>query len=54
MKMDEEAYVASFKTELMDAVYQWCKGAKFSEICKVRAICYSLRGGSERSIQYYR
>ena len=35
MKMDEEAYVASFKTELMDAVYQWCKGAKFSEICKV-------------------
>ena len=38
MKMDEEAYVASFKTELMDAVYQWCKGAKFSEICKVCVI----------------
>lgn len=36
LKIDETEYVASFKTELMDAVYQWCKGAKFSEICKVR------------------
>lgn len=33
----EEEYVASFKTELMDAVFQWCKGAKFSDICKVRS-----------------
>ena len=30
-----EEYVASFKPELMDAVYSWCNGAKFSEICKV-------------------
>lgn len=29
-----EEYVASFKPELMDAVYSWCNGAKFSEICK--------------------
>lgn len=31
----EEEYVASFKPELMDAVFAWCNGAKFSEICKV-------------------
>lgn len=32
----EEEYVQSFKVELMDAVVQWCRGASFSEICKVR------------------
>ncbi|KAL8278381.1 hypothetical protein RQP46_009273 [Phenoliferia psychrophenolica] len=31
----EEDYVASFKPELMDAVFSWCNGAKFSEICKM-------------------
>lgn len=31
----EDEYVQSFKVEMMDAVLQWCKGAKFSEICKV-------------------
>ncbi|EPQ31762.1 uncharacterized protein PFL1_01094 [Pseudozyma flocculosa PF-1] len=31
----EEDYVSSFKVELMDAVLQWCRGAKFSEICKL-------------------
>ncbi|GAA6016081.1 hypothetical protein JCM11491_000662 [Sporobolomyces phaffii] len=31
----EDEYVASFKPELMDAVYSWCNGAKFSEICKM-------------------
>lgn len=30
--------MASFKPELMDAVYSWCNGAKFSEICKVGRI----------------
>lgn len=33
--IDEAEYVNSFKTEMMDAVYNWCKGASFSEICKV-------------------
>lgn len=33
-----EEYVASFKPELMDAVFSWCNGAKFSEICKVSPI----------------
>jgi len=36
LEKSEQEYVDSFKTGLMDVVYQWCKGAKFSEICKVR------------------
>lgn len=39
LELSEQEYVESFKTGLMDAVYQWCKGAKFSEICKVRWRC---------------
>lgn len=31
----EDEYVQSFKVELMDAVVQWCRGASFSDICKV-------------------
>jgi len=31
----EEEYVQSFKVELMDAVVQWCRGASFTEICKL-------------------
>lgn len=27
----------------MDAVYSWCNGAKFSDICKVRLLPFSLR-----------
>lgn len=36
LEINEEDYVASFKIGLMDAVHSWCRGAKFSEICKVR------------------
>lgn len=35
MSIVEDEYVMSFKVELMDAVLQWCRGASFSEICKV-------------------
>ncbi|TEB25051.1 antiviral helicase [Coprinellus micaceus] len=35
LTIDEEEYVSSFKVELMDAVIQWCRGASFSEICKI-------------------
>lgn len=35
LEVMEEEYVAQFKIELMDAVIQWCRGAKFSDICKV-------------------
>jgi ATP-dependent RNA helicase DOB1 len=30
-----DEYVQSFKMELMDAVFKWCGGATFSDICKV-------------------
>jgi len=35
LAIDEEEYISSFKVELMDAVVQWCKGASFTDICKV-------------------
>ncbi|KDR70276.1 hypothetical protein GALMADRAFT_76347 [Galerina marginata CBS 339.88] len=35
LTIDEDEYVSSFKVELMDAVVQWCRGASFSEICKL-------------------
>lgn len=35
LPMEEDEYVSSFKVELMDAVVQWCRGASFTEICKV-------------------
>ncbi|KAF7313786.1 hypothetical protein HMN09_00535800 [Mycena chlorophos] len=35
IEIDETDYVASFKVELMDAVVQWCRGASFSDICKL-------------------
>lgn len=35
IEIKEEEYIDSFKTELMDVVFHWCKGSTFSEICKV-------------------
>ncbi|KAI9024145.1 antiviral helicase [Hyaloraphidium curvatum] len=35
MPLDEEEYVQSFKTDMMDVVYNWCQGAKFSQIVKM-------------------
>jgi ATP-dependent RNA helicase DOB1 len=40
LAVDEEEYVQSFKVELMDAVLQWCRGAKFADICKV---CFNMQ-----------
>lgn len=37
----EDEYVQTFKVELMDAVVQWCRGASFSDICKVQRLCCS-------------
>jgi len=36
----EDEYVQTFKVELMDAVVQWCRGASFSDICKVCRIWF--------------
>lgn len=33
--IEVEDYVAKFAPHMMDIVYAWCKGAKFSEICKM-------------------
>jgi ATP-dependent RNA helicase DOB1 len=38
LAVNEDDYVSSFKVELMDAVVQWCRGASFSEIFKVRKL----------------
>ncbi|KAI8617210.1 rRNA-processing arch domain-containing protein [Chytriomyces sp. MP71] len=35
LTLDEEEYVQSFRPELMEVVFQWCNGAKFSAICKL-------------------
>ena len=37
LPINEDDYVKSFKVELMDAVVQWCRGASFADICKVRS-----------------
>lgn len=51
LNLDEETYVQSFRSELMDVVYAWAKvrykqalillffqGAKFSQICKMTSV----------------
>ncbi|KAJ1947958.1 ATP-dependent RNA helicase mtr4 [Linderina pennispora] len=35
LHVNEEEYVESFRPELMDVVSSWCRGAKFSQICKM-------------------
>ena len=35
IELDEEEYIGKFKPFMMDVVFEWCKGAKFSQICKM-------------------
>ncbi|KAF2849035.1 ATP-dependent RNA helicase-like protein DOB1 [Plenodomus tracheiphilus IPT5] len=35
LQIDEEAYLKTFKYELMEVVYAWSKGASFAQICKM-------------------
>lgn len=35
LPVDEDQYVGQFRHELMDVVFAWCQGAKFSQICKM-------------------
>lgn len=35
LQYDEEAYVKSFKGEMMEVVYQWTLGAKFAQVLKM-------------------
>ena len=50
LPLDEEEYIKSFKVELMDAVVQWCRGASFSDICKVRPSGRALAGRAHTSV----
>ena len=38
MPLDVEEYVASFRPDIMEAVYAWCKGSKFIEVLKLAHI----------------
>lgn len=35
LEIDEEAYISSFKPNLMDVIYAWSKGATFAQLCKM-------------------
>jgi len=35
IKIEEDQYVETFKPFMMDVVHEWCKGASFSQICKM-------------------
>ncbi|KAJ3203982.1 Exosome RNA helicase MTR4 [Dinochytrium kinnereticum] len=35
LALDESEYMESFRPELMEVVFEWCKGAKFAAICKM-------------------
>ncbi|KAI8809036.1 rRNA-processing arch domain-containing protein [Cladochytrium replicatum] len=48
LPVDEEEYVQSFRPELMEVVYAWCQGAKFSQIMKMTTV---FEGSIIRSIR---
>jgi ATP-dependent RNA helicase DOB1 len=35
LNIDQEAYINSYKPGLMEVVYAWAHGAKFSEVCEL-------------------
>ena len=35
LPVDVDEYIARFATGLVDIVYDWCKGAKFAELCRM-------------------
>lgn len=38
MPLDENEYVTSFKPQIMEVTYAWCRGAKFVDVCKMTDI----------------
>lgn len=36
--LDEQEYVDGFQAAMMNLIYAWCEGAKFSQICKMTDI----------------
>lgn len=48
-----DEYVASFKPELMDAVFAWCNGASFSDITKARPpLVFASSSLTDESLPY--
>ena len=43
IELDEEEYIGKFKPFMMDVVFEWCKGAKFSQICKMTELFEGTR-----------
>jgi len=44
-----DEYVSSFKPELSEAVFKWCNGASFAELCKM---CDVFEGKPSGNKQY--
>jgi ATP-dependent RNA helicase DOB1 len=38
IELNEDEYIESFRSELMDVVFAWCRGVKFAKICKMTEI----------------
>ena len=38
LQLDEKEYIGTFRFEMMEIVYMWCKGVSFAEICKMTTI----------------
>jgi ATP-dependent RNA helicase DOB1 len=38
MPLDETEYVTSFKPQMMEVTYAWCRGAKFIDVIKMTKI----------------
>lgn len=48
MAVDVDEYVGQFKPVMMEIIYEWAKGAKFCDICKMTTI---FEGTITRSIR---
>jgi ATP-dependent RNA helicase DOB1 len=38
MPLDETEYVTSFKPQMMEVTYAWCRGAKFIDVIKMTKV----------------
>lgn len=38
LAIDKELFLNQFKPDLMEVVYNWCQGAKFSDLCKMTQV----------------
>lgn len=48
LTVDVDEYVGQFKPTMMEVIYEWAKGAKFCDICKMTTI---FEGTITRSIR---